>query len=308
MDPRRLLIFHAVVRNGSIGAAARELGWSQPAVSQHLSALEKDTGLRLLLRSSGGVTPTEAGQRLFTHASAIARTMKAATTEMDDLAGLKKGRVRFATFPSAAAILLPPTIAEVNQQHPGIQLTFTETEPPEAIAGVLANEIDVALIFRYACTPLDDEGTLEWTPILDDPVHVVLPIGHPLAEKPDLSIEDLKDEEWIAGCARCRANLIESAEAAGFTPFVRYSTDDSTVVQRLISHGTGIALMSRIALESAPSDDVVVRTVPGVGDRRIGIINRPGALEIPAIDEFVRLLRANAAPHGTLIDPQNDCG
>ena len=61
MDPRRLLIFRTVVRNGSIGAGARELGWTQPAVSQHLAALEKEVGTQLLLRSSSGVTPTEAG-------------------------------------------------------------------------------------------------------------------------------------------------------------------------------------------------------------------------------------------------------
>ena len=77
MDPRRLLIFRTVVRNGSIGAGARELGWTQPAVSQHLAALEKEVGTQLLLRSSAGITPTEAGARLALHAEAIAAQLDA---------------------------------------------------------------------------------------------------------------------------------------------------------------------------------------------------------------------------------------
>ncbi|MCG7427187.1 LysR family transcriptional regulator [Helcobacillus massiliensis] len=303
MDPRRLLIFDTVVKNHSIGAAARELGWTQPAVSQHLSALEKETGMQLLLRSSGGVTPTEAGTRLAVHAAQIAKTMKAATTEMEDIVALKKGRVRFTTFPSAAAVLLPPTLAEMTERHPGIALSFNEMEPPEAIAGIAANTIDVAMIFRYPDTKLDDEGRLEWTPILEDQVRLVLPKDHPLAQKEHLSLSDFAEDEWIAGCERCSANLMCAADAAGFTPRVRYSTDDSTVVQRLIAHGTGIALMSDVSLESAPNHDVVVRTVDGVPPRTIGIVNRPGAMKIPAISEFAGILCHQAAHHGSAISP-----
>src|SRR5690625_1512382 len=89
MDPRRLLIFRTVVRNGSIGAGARELGWTQPAVSQHLAALEKEVGTQLLLRSSSGVTPTEAGRRLAAHAEAIAAQLHAAEEELADITALR---------------------------------------------------------------------------------------------------------------------------------------------------------------------------------------------------------------------------
>ncbi|MDO5645887.1 MAG: LysR family transcriptional regulator [Dermabacter sp.] len=299
MDPRRLVIFHTVITNGSIGAAARELGWTQPAVSQHLAALEKDTGMQLLLRSSGGVTPTEAGARLAAHAAAIASNLAAAHREMDDIAALKKGRVRFSAFPSAAAILLPATLASMTTAHPGIDLNFTELEPPEAIAGVLGNELDVAMIFRYSDTPVSEEGALEWTPILADPVRLVLPVDHPFADRDDLSLDDLSDENWVAGCSRCRAHLLASAEAAGFTPRVKYSSDDSTVVQRLISHGTGvIALLPEIALEAYPHETVAVKTLQGLDMRQIGIVNRPGALKIPAIAAFVAALTAEASKHG----------
>lgn len=283
MDPRRLLIFRTVVRNGSIGAGARELGWTQPAVSQHLATLEKELGTQLLLRSSTGVTPTEAGRRLAVHAESIAAQLQAAQEELADMTALRRGTVRFATFPSAAAVLLPPALARMHETAPGVGVTFEELEPPDAIPALLDNEVDLALVFRYGCTDVDAEGTLEWTPLLEDPVRLVLPQDHPGAADPDLRLADLSDNDWIAGCERCRANLVTRAHEAGFDPRVRYSTDDSTVVQRLIEHGAGVALLPAITLEASPSARVVIRELPELASRTIGLINRKGALSIPAV-------------------------
>ncbi|MCS6711975.1 LysR family transcriptional regulator [Brachybacterium sp. EF45031] len=294
MDPRRLLIFRTVVRNGSIGAGARELGWTQPAVSQHLSALEKEVGTSLLLRSSSGVTPTEAGARLFQHAEAIAAQLAAAEEELADITALRRGRVRFATFPSAAAVLLPPALARMARTAPQVEVTFDELEPPDVIPALLDNELDLALVFRYAGTDVDAEGALEWTPLTEDRVLAVLPLDHPRAEDPDLTLADLADESWVAGCERCRANLLSSAQAAGFTPRIKHSTDDATVVQRLVEHGSGAALLPEIALEASPSENVTVRALPGLHDRTIGLVNRRGALSIPAVAALRDALAAEA--------------
>lgn len=292
MDPRRLLIFRTVVRNGSIGAGARELGWTQPAVSQHLAALEKEIGTQLLLRSSAGVTPTEAGRRLAVHAESIAAQLQAAEEELADITALRRGRVRFATFPSAAAVLLPPALARMAETAPGVDVTFEELEPPDAIPALLDNEVDLALVFRYGCTDIDAEGTLEWTPLMEDRVLAVLPLNHPRAQDPDLTLADLAEEQWIAGCERCRANLMSSARAAGFGPQIRHSTDDATVVQRLIAHGAGVALLPEVTLEASPPTDVVVRELPELQPRTIGLINRRGALSIPAVGALKEALAA----------------
>ncbi|MDO5662030.1 MAG: LysR family transcriptional regulator [Brachybacterium sp.] len=299
MDPRRLLIFRTVVRNGSIGAAARELGWTQPAVSQHLSTLEKEIGTQLLLRSSSGVTPTEAGQRLAVHAEAIAAQMEAAEAELADITALRRGRVRFATFPSAAAVLLPPALARIQRTAPGVNVTFGELEPPEAIPALLNNELDLALVFRYPGSDVDAEGTLEWTPLTEDRVLAILPQGHPRAEDPDLTLADLADDDWIAGCERCRQNLLHSARTAGFSPRIRHSTDDSNVVQRLISHCAGVALLPQITLEACPNDQVVVRDLPGLQSRTIGLLSRHGALRVPAVAALRDALAAEADDRST---------
>lgn len=299
MDPRRLLIFRTVVRNGSIGAGARELGWTQPAVSQHLAALEKEVGTTLLLRSSAGVTPTEAGSRLAQHAEAIAAQLEAATEELADLTALRRGTVRFGTFPSAAAVLLPPVLSRLRETAPDLDVTFEEIEPPDAIAKLREGELDLALVFRYPCSDVDAEGTLEWSPLLEDRVMAVLPQDHPRAEDPDLTLADLAEETWVAGCERCRANLISSARTAGFTPTVRHSTDDGVVAQRLVQHGGGVALLPETVLEATPVEEVVVRSLPGLDSRMIGLLNRRGAQAIPAVAAVRDALVAEAAPRSS---------
>lgn len=296
MDPRRLLIFRTVVRNGSIGAGARELGWTQPAVSQHLAALEKEVGTTLLLRSSAGVTPTEAGSRLAQHAEAIAAQLEAATEELADLTALRRGTVRFGTFPSAAAVLLPPVLSRLRETAPDLDVTFEEIEPPDAIAKLREGELDLALVFRYPCSDVDAEGTLEWSPLLEDRVMAVLPQDHPRAEDPGLTLADLAEETWVAGCERCRANLISSARTAGFTPTVRHSTDDGVVAQRLVQHGGGVALLPETVLEATQVEEVVVRSLPGLDSRMIGLLNRRGAQAIPAVAAVRDALVAEAAP------------
>lgn len=283
MDPRRLLIFRTVVRNGSIGAGARELGWTQPAVSQHLAALEKEVGTQLLLRSSAGIEPTEAGRRLAAHAEAIAAQLHAAEEELADITALRRGTVRFATFPSAAAVLLPPALARLHETAPDLQVAFDELEPPDAVAALMGGDIDLALVFRYPGVDVSAEGALEWKPLMHDRILAVLPREHPRAEDPELRLADLAEESWIAGCERCRANLLSSARMAGFEPRIRHSTDDSTVAQRLIVHGGGVTLLPEIALEAYPSEDVVVRDLPDLRERMIGLVNRRGALSIPAV-------------------------
>lgn len=309
MDPRRLLIFRIVVRNGSIGAGARELGWTQPAVSQHLAALEKEVGTQLLLRSSAGITPTEAGRRLAIHAESIAAELEAAEAELAELRDLRRGRVRFGTFPSAAAVMLPPALAQLADSAPDLQITFEELEPPDAVTALLDNELDLALVFRYGCTDIDAEGTLEWTPLLHDEVLAVLPHSHPRADDPALRLADLAEETWVAGCERCRANLIDVTRGAGFSPRVRHSTDDSTVVQRLITHGAGVALLPQIALEASPGEEVAVRALPELASRTIGLINRRGALSIPAVaalrDALVAV--ADTRPGRVAADAEEDC-
>jgi molybdate transport repressor ModE-like protein len=286
MDPRRLMIFREVARSGSISAAARELGWTQPAVSQHLRALERRAGCALLLRSSAGVELTEPGRVLLARADAIAGQLHMADEELATLNDLRRGRVRLAAYPSAAATLVPRAVAGLRRRHPGVDVALTEAEPPEAVALLEAGDVDLALVFGYDGEPVAGGGW-QWRPLATEPVDLVVPPGHPLARRRGLTVRHLATEPWIVGCVRCREHAVALCAEASFEPDVRHVTDDYVVVQNLVAVGIGIALLPRSALDAFRHPEVEVRESPVFGSRTFGIVHRAGAETVPATAALV---------------------
>lgn len=290
MDPRRLLIFREVARAGSISAAARGLGWTQPAVSQHLRALERSCGSMLLTRGAGGVELTEPGRVLLARADAIAAELHMATEELADLGALRRGRVRLAAYPSAAATLVPAALGRLRQAHPALEVELTEAEPPEATQLLGSGDVDVALVFGYVARPEPAPGT-SWQRLGEEPVLLVLPSEHPLAERAEraeLGLAELADADWIVGCDRCRAHTLDRCADAGFTPTVRHVSDDYVVVQNLVATGLGVTLLPQSALEAYRHPGVRTRT--GFGMRTFGVVHRDGADAVPATAALLREL------------------
>lgn len=289
MDPKRLLIFREVARAGSISAAARELGWTQPAVSQHLQALERSAGCALLLRGAGGVELTEPGRVLLTRADALAVQLHMAEEELADLTSLRRGRVRLAAYPSAAATLVPRAVAGLRRRHPDVDVDLTEAEPPEALALLAAGDADLALVFAYDGADPAAPG-LTWRPLAEEPVALVVGADHPAADRRGLTLGDLAEEPWIVGCERCRAHAVLVCAEAGFEPVVRHVSDDYVVVQNLVAVGLGVTLLPRSALEAYRHPAVRVREHPSFGTRTFGLVHRDGADGVPATAALVREL------------------
>src|SRR3712207_3173908 len=114
-------IFRAVVRHGSVSAAARALGYTQSAVARQIAALEIDLGSRLLERRARGVVPTDAGHCLLPHAEAILDRLVTVHSELEALRGLGAGRVRVGAFPTAMAALVPRAIASFREAYPAVE-------------------------------------------------------------------------------------------------------------------------------------------------------------------------------------------
>jgi DNA-binding transcriptional LysR family regulator len=287
LDPRRLLIFREVARRGSLSAAAAALGWTQPAVGQHVRRLERDIGLTLAIRSSRGVTLTDAGTRLIAHADAVASRLVAAEEEMRALRTLRTGRLRLAAFPSACATLVPPAMARLAETAPDLDIWLTELEPPQARAAVLAGDVDLALLFHHPGVDNHDEHPdLTIHALLDDPVLAVLPSRHRLAstvESSPLALADLAHEKWVAGCPRCRTYLQTLAVGAGFQPDIRHTTDDYVVVQNLVAAGLAVALLPALALSAARDDRVTTARIAGDPIRRVSLVHRRESTTVPAL-------------------------
>lgn len=292
MDPHRLLIFREVARTESIAAAARKLGWTQPAVSQHLRQLERQAGLPLVIRHSRGIRLTEAGTTLLRHADAIATRLHAAEDDMAALADLSAGTVRLAAFPSACATLVPTAMTDLARHHPGLEVRLTECEPPEAARLVSSGDAGLALLFSHDNRPPDHGPDLQRIPLTRDPVRLVVPAGHPAATATE-PLGCLTSTPWIAGCPSCAAHLARTCEAAGFTPDIRHSTDDYVVVQNLVARDLGVALLPQLALDAYHHPDVRVRPL-GTTDRALYLLCHREALQIPAITQTTRAFQQAA--------------
>ena len=172
LDVKRLRVIDAVARHGSVTAAARELHYSQPSVTHHLARLEAETGAQLLQRVGRGIRLTPAGQLLADRAAEILGRIDAADAELSAHVGLTAGRVRLAGFASAIGSLVPRAVAALAGRHPGLQVSLTDTHPPDALELLRTGKVEVAIIFRYDETEPEPVG-VRLHHLLDDPVYLL---------------------------------------------------------------------------------------------------------------------------------------
>ena len=299
LDAHALRVVKAIADQGSLTGAAASLGYSQPALSQLLKRLEGKIGVPLVERVGRRMRLTEAGEVLARHAPAVASALDAAAGELDELRGLRTGRVRLVAFPSASATLVPRLLAELARTHPGITLTYVEAEPPEAVDAVRTGRADIAVTFSYPGDRDDPHGEsavgLAVREIGRDELLAVLPTGHPAAGG-EVDLAELADADWIAGCPRCRGHLLEACAGAGFTPRIGFETDNFVAVQSLVAMGLGVALQPRMALESTPAREGIVARPTRSGDARtVHVVTARGAHDVPATAVVLRALERLAA-------------
>jgi DNA-binding transcriptional LysR family regulator len=255
LDINRLRVLDAVARTGSVTAAARELHYSQPSVSHHLTRLEHETGAQLLQRIGRGIRLTPTGRLLADRASEILGRVDAAAAELSAHVGLTAGRVRLAGFTSVLSTLVPAAAEILRREHPGLQLNLTDTHPPEALDLLRAGRVDLALIFRHDESPPEGDG-IRLVHLLDDPIYL-LTTGGPVR------LADHCESTWIAGCDRCRAHLVADCARAGFAPRIEYTTDDMVLMQALVAAGVGVTTIPGLALRSHHAPGVTATEIPG---------------------------------------------
>jgi DNA-binding transcriptional LysR family regulator len=243
-----LKVLAAVARHGSVTEAARELHYSQPSVSHHLSRLEAATGVKLVQRIGRGIRLTPEGQLLANRAAEIVGRVDAATSELAAQVGLQAGLVRLAANASALSTIVPRAAATLAQAHPGLQLSLFEQHPVEALQMLRHGEIDVALVFRYADAPVEDEG-FRLVHIGDDPIYLI-------SRRPEDSLVNHRHSAWIGGCERCQEELTTVCRHEGFTPRIASHSDDMVVVQALVAAGMGVTTLPGLALQAHRRPDI----------------------------------------------------
>ncbi|HEY5193047.1 MAG TPA: LysR family transcriptional regulator [Solirubrobacteraceae bacterium] len=306
LNVSRLRVLAEVARRGSFSGAADALSYTQSAVSQQVATLEAETGMTLLERHARGVRVTAAGQALVAHTEGILARLEAAEAELSAIAGLRAGRLRMASFPTAGATLMPLAIATFRSRYPEMELTLAEGEPEEIAPRLHAGEFDLALLFEF------DEATsvegLTRVELLEDPMYLALPREHVLAGKRGLRLEDLHGEAWVqtSRSSPCARHVVRSCHAAGFEPNVSFESDDYQTVQGLVAAGVGVALIPELAL-SVVREDITIRALSPRPPVRQVIAAAPTDTRLsPAMPAMLEILEQAAKRYESVRAPRTD--
>ncbi|WP_066955041.1 LysR family transcriptional regulator [Streptomyces lushanensis] len=294
LDRRRIQLLRAVVISGSLTAAARNLGYTPSAISQQIAVLEKEAGITLLERTGRGVRPTEAGQMLTDHAAVIDRHFTQAETELAELRAGRTGRVAVRYFATAGAALVAPAVAALRREQPGIQVELKLSDPNDPLPELRSRQADLALVVRSP-HQLSADG-IRFVHLLDDRYSTVLPMGHPLAAKPELDLTDLADQPWIGSDqpGPCLEPVLDACASAGFSPNFVVESGDYDTAQAFVAAGLGISLIPEMGL-AHHHPAVVTRPVRNPEPvRTIYAAVRDPSPAQPAVHRLIDTLRESA--------------
>jgi DNA-binding transcriptional LysR family regulator len=298
LDVRRLHMLRELAERGTIAATAEALGYTPPAVSQHLAALERQVGVALLERQGRRVALTPAARLLVARTERVLAELEAAEAELAAGNGELRGSVRLAAFPTAAATLVPNAMALFAERHPGAEVLLSELEPEDALPALKLGEADLAVVHEYDFSPRGDDPSVELTPLIEDEIRVAVPVDHPAAGA-EVALEALAGERWIAGYVdtACYRVVVTACRAAGFEPRIVARSNDFRVVLALVAAGQGVALVPGLAVDEPPAGVCLARPAGRPLGRRVLAAVRAGGGGHPAVVALLDALRDGAAGH-----------
>ncbi|MBV8431828.1 MAG: LysR family transcriptional regulator [Solirubrobacterales bacterium] len=263
LDVRRLRVLREVARCGSFSAAADSLGYTQPAISRHVALLERETGATLLERRPSGVRLTDAGQLLVRHADAVLARLRDAEDELDELLGLRAGKLRMSTLTSAAATIMPLAITEFRERLPDVELSVAMLDPPGVLPQLRSGDVDLSVCNQASHLELPD---IDGLVLFEEPMFVALPQGHPLTRRKHLALADLAEERWMLGTTHACPDsdrFLGACRGAGFEPQIAFQHDDYTAIMGFVGAGVGAASVPEMVARNAPSN-VCIRSPRGL--------------------------------------------
>jgi DNA-binding transcriptional LysR family regulator len=307
IDVRRMQLLRELARLGTIAAVAQGAFCTPSAVSQQLSALEREAGLPLIRRSGRGVELTAAGAELAERAGAVLALLEEAEAALAEMRGELAGELRVGAFPTAVRTVLPAALVRLGAEHPRLELHVTELDPADVPDALRSGTLDVALVHEYDYVPAEPDPALATEPLLDEAIS--LATADP--DQPDATsdaattlradgrqdpLRTCREQPWIIASpgTLCHLMAMRLCQAAGFTPRIRHHADDFAAVLTLVAAGQGVALVPQLALADRPPG-IALTALPA--RRRTLIAYRRGAAGHPAIAACAAALRAATADY-----------
>jgi DNA-binding transcriptional LysR family regulator len=294
LSTRLLVVHRAVVGQGSLTAAAAELGYTVSAVSQQLSQLELQVGTALFEKAGRGVRPTEAGLLLAEHADRVLHELDEAESALAELREGRAGRLRLVTFFSAGEALVPEAIATMRRELPGLHVRPTVDEEAGALRRLRAGEVELVIVVEpFARGQAPDDDLHRWH-LLDDEYRLLVPDEHPLARRRTVRIDDLAEADWVVTTGPddyVRRTTAAICRRAGFTPRFVAESDEFPVTQGFVAAGMGVSLVPLLALGAVRRGVAVRRLDPAPAPRHIWVATRQSLRDHPPVVRMVAALR-----------------
>ncbi|MFD3744397.1 LysR family transcriptional regulator [Nocardia sp. NPDC058633] len=305
IDTHRLMIFRSVVATGSVAAAAATLGYSPSAISQHLAALQRETGLQLLERVGRGVEPTPAGRVIAGEAAKVLDELTALGSTVSDLRAGKAGRITINTFSSAGTNWMPDVVATLTHEFPDTRVRLRIVDE---LAEVSVNRPDIALTVRLD-KPTQVAGYTHHD-LMTEPYVAVVPAGHELAGRATVDVAELERYRWIdSDISRgpCRQAMLNACVAAGFTPRFEVETTDYPSALRFVARGIGITVIPRLGATELPPGACALELTNPTPRRTVCAHIKDSESYNPVVVRTMELLDELAArPHGGLVTTSAD--
>ncbi|MCX5401952.1 LysR substrate-binding domain-containing protein [Streptomyces sp. NBC_00102] len=263
LDLRQLRYFVAVAEAEHVGRAAEELHISQSPLSRQIAQLEKALGLTLFERSQQRIRLTADGRVFLGETRALLRHADRLENLGRRLGRGEEGGLCIGYVSDAMHTgVLPAALRTLQEERPGIHVALYSLDPEEQFVGLRQRSLDIALVPR---PPAEDDPDLTAAPLLEDPLLLALPAGHPLADRKDVTAGDLDGQPWIAvegsGEPASRDGFVADCVASGFAPDIRLSAPDPLTALGLVASGLGLALVQR-SMVRGTTEGVTVRELP----------------------------------------------
>ncbi|MFF3559256.1 LysR family transcriptional regulator [Streptomyces sp. NPDC002574] len=306
LDVRRLRILQYLATYGTVAAAARALHLTAPAISQQLSALEREVGLPVVEKQGRTLRLTAVGELLVSHAEIVLSDLAAAESDLEAIrGGGGRGVVRIAAFASAARRLIAPLWKRVlgagDQSGGALTLELVEQEPDVALETLRRRDVDLAVVHGYTVLPRDVPAGCEQTRLLEEPVLLAL---HPdravrmgIAPGGTVDLARLSDTPWLTPGREtsCYEMIQRACGAAGFVPSIRSRSSDFSVLAALVAAGAGAALLPRMTLPDVMPGPISLHPLLHPVSRTVCTASRSGTSGRPDIRHVAELLRQTAA-------------
>lgn len=275
----RYIALQKIVELGSFTKAADVLGYTQPAMSQMITSLEKELSIKLLYRSRYGIRLTIEGERLFPAIQNTISQYQFMQEIVKEIRGLDSGTIRIGTLSSISCHWLPQLIQAFQEKYPNVEFILHQGDNNSIPEWIRTSEIDFGFVNLDVLLSASETSFIK-----EGEYRAVLPLCHPLANAPYVTLEDLAKDPFLVIEEGSLSKPLEAFRQAGLEPSVRLRVHDDYSILSMVETGIGVSILPELVLRKT-NYKVAIRPLHPVVTRKIGLVAK-GKNELPIASKY----------------------